>query len=83
MSPSPVTTFLIHIAGPMSEEGVQYCSRCGEMLVDYRGAMVMNGSSPLTGYREGVYIGTSQSCSVVLDRDACEIDEVRCGGLRQ
>lgn len=46
-----------HIAGEMNSEGLQMCVICGEILTDYRGAMVPKGSAPLTGFPSGdIYV---------------------------
>lgn len=37
---------LEHVMGPLLESGVQECTRCGELLTDYRNAWVAPGSSP-------------------------------------
>ena len=42
-----------HVAGDMSPEGVQVCTRCGEVITDYRGAMVLDGTPPLRGWKAG------------------------------
>lgn len=47
---------MIHQAGALTDEGVQRCTRCGTILVDYRGSMVEDGSPPLSGFEEGASI---------------------------
>jgi hypothetical protein len=47
---------MIHLAGPMSKEGVQLCIRCDAVLTDYRNAVVPEGTPPLQGWKEGAHI---------------------------
>jgi hypothetical protein len=44
---------LEHVVGPLLPHGVQECGRCGEVLTDYRNAMVPEGSPPLQGIAVG------------------------------
>lgn len=47
---------MIHEAG-MLTGGVQRCARCGAVIADYRGAMVLKGRGPLpTGFTPGASI---------------------------
>jgi hypothetical protein len=50
---------MIHRAGPLEDDGVQRCTRCGYILTDYRGAMVEEGSGPLQGWQEGAAVEVS------------------------
>jgi hypothetical protein len=43
---------IIHLAGPMGRDGVQRCSRCGTILIDYRRAMVLPGGMLGCGWAE-------------------------------
>lgn len=45
----------IHVAGPMVD-WVQRCARCGEVLSDYRNAMVPEGDPPPCGWAVGAHI---------------------------
>lgn len=51
---------MVHIAGPMSADGVQLCVRCGHILTDYRGAMVPteDAKKPLGGWAVGAHVET-------------------------
>lgn len=42
-----------HVVGPLLDSGVQECSRCGEIVTDYRNTMVPAGTPPLTGLSVG------------------------------
>jgi len=46
---------MIHQAGEMTR-GLQLCERCGEVLTDYRNAMVPVGTPPLRGWAVGASI---------------------------
>lgn len=81
-SPASAPHFTIHIAGPMVD-GLQCCSRCGEVLVNYEGAMTPDPGYAIRGWREGAFVGSGPGCTVLMDRDAQEIDEIACGGLLQ
>ncbi len=45
----------IHIAGRVVD-WVQRCSRCGDVLTDYRNTMVPDDQPPLTGWAVGAHI---------------------------
>jgi hypothetical protein len=50
-------TYVRHIVGEMTEEGIQGCVICGEIITDYRGAMVPEGTPPLRGFDAGdIYV---------------------------
>jgi hypothetical protein len=46
---------MIHVAGKMID-WVQPCTRCGEVLSDYRNAMYPEGTPPPSGWEEGAHI---------------------------
>jgi hypothetical protein len=50
--PQPV----LHVAGKMVEGGVQKCSRCDEVLSDYRNTMAPEGTPAPTGFRPGLLV---------------------------
>ena len=70
------------------ENGVQRCARCGLILIDSRGCMVMGGGE--MGYWAG-FVGVSECVqdghkvqlnpvgSFMMDHDAVEADEYPCG----
>lgn len=66
----------IHEAGPMVA-GVQVCRRCGEVLADYRGAMVPeeDAHKALRGWTEGAAIEVSEGnprySGVTLEEPTC------------
>lgn len=86
MTPSPDFKFFVHIAGPMTD-GLQRCSICGDVLFDYRhGYVVLDPERQQMdgrGWTEGAFVATAGPCSIVLDHDACELDDTACGGLLQ
>lgn len=45
----------IHVAGPLIA-GLQCCGRCGEVLSDYRNAMVPEGDPMPLGWKVGSHI---------------------------
>lgn len=45
----------VHVAGVL-RDAVQRCIRCGQILSDYRGAAVLKGSRPLTGFAVGAAV---------------------------
>lgn len=47
---------MIHRAGELDATGVQLCTRCGEVLTDYRNAWVPEGSPPLFGWTVGAAV---------------------------
>jgi hypothetical protein len=65
-----------HIAGPMSKYGVQRCLRCGEVLTDYRNALVVEGTLPLSGWPRGPVFVTGNATTLVPVGD----DAVPCQG---
>jgi len=71
----------VHIAGEI-EDGVQRCTRCGEILIDYRGTMVMimpDGTIPvLSGWQDGCFVAVDGSYSGVQDHDARDPFEMAC-----
>jgi hypothetical protein len=46
---------MIHEAGIL-RDGVQACKRCGVLLSDYRGAMVLAGEPELKGFALGAHV---------------------------
>ncbi len=56
---SPRYKYISHICGALID-GVQRCVLCGEIISDYRGAMVEAGSGPLKGFEEGKTICISE-----------------------
>jgi len=81
-SSSPAPHFTIHIAGPMLD-GLQCCSRCGEVLVNYQGAVTTDPQYQMRGWKQGSFVGFGRGCSVLMNRNAQEIDESSCGGILQ
>jgi hypothetical protein len=80
----------VHIAGPV-EDGLQRCTRCGEVLINYRGQYVMiaapkecspNRVGP-SFWPQGGFIGKDGGFSCVIAADASDIDEIACGGMVQ
>lgn len=74
---------VVHIAGPYAD-GLQVCTRCGKVLTDYRGAMVVHEFHP---WPAGGYVGCADfpggsTFSVLLKADASALDEVRCDQRR-
>lgn len=63
-----------HIAGPM-RESVQKCTRCGEVLIDGRGAVSSDGRGP-RAFQPGVIYRTD-GC---LTKGRPDGDVVQCGG---
>jgi hypothetical protein len=67
---------MIHVAGELDREGVQRCERCGEILTDYRNAMVPEGSPSLRGWAIGAHIevltGNPRYSGVTNDDPDCE-----------
>lgn len=51
----------VHIAGPLTDDGLQLCIRCGIILTDYRGAEVpsRDAARPLRGWKAGAHIKVS------------------------
>lgn len=43
---------VIHVAGPYKDL-VQYCTRCGEILTDWRNAAYLESDGPPSGIEEG------------------------------
>ncbi len=69
-------TYTIHIAAA-PEPQVQRCARCAAVLIDARGAMSLDGNG-MRAYPTGGFVGVTDACSIQMDRDAREADEVRC-----
>lgn len=71
----------VHIAGEMIG-GVQRCSRCGEILIDYRGAQVMaipgHPTPSWSGWAQGGFISVDGNQSAVAPNDARFIEERKC-----
>jgi hypothetical protein len=51
-----------HLVGEMSKYGVQRCTRCGEVIVNYRGCSAPAGSAPLTGFQAGAAVFVTENC---------------------
>jgi len=77
----------VHIAGPIVGN-VQRCARCGTVLIDSTGAMSVDGMG-MSYWTDGGYVGIVEACddsrlnpvcSIAMDRDAFESDELTCGG---
>jgi hypothetical protein len=72
---------VVHIAGEMIG-GVQRCSRCGVVLIDYMGAAVavMPGNKPPTwsGWPENGFVSVDGNQSAVTPNDARFIEERAC-----
>lgn len=49
---------VVHVAG-QPEGVVQKCSQCGEILVDYTGAVVVSGTNALPCYLTGRMVAVS------------------------
>ena len=58
------TLSIEHLAGPLTKYGIQRCRRCGDVLVDYRNAMVLEGSPPLSGFAVGPVYVTGRATSI-------------------
>lgn len=72
----------VHLADELVDL-VQRCSRCGEVLTDYRNAMVEEGSGPLRGWNEGARVAVAgrnpRMFYTIADDAALEIHETECG----
>lgn len=70
---------VVHIAG--EPDGlIQKCSRCGAVLIDARGAMVMGGGS-IGCWQPGGFVGVTEGNpqqSVAMQCDASASDEYPC-----
>jgi hypothetical protein len=76
----------IHVAAdPIGPN--QLCSRCGETLIDYLNSAGVGPVWSPSWWRTGAFIGvtemadgrkTNPVCTILMDRDAREIDELRC-----
>lgn len=66
----------VHVAGVLRDE-VQRCIRCGQILSDYRGAMVPRGSRPLSGFAVGAPIAM-QGCGKWVTGSKLDANEVPC-----
>ena len=70
---------IVHIAAE-PEGPIQRCARCQEILIDLRGAMVLNGHQ-VGSWKPTAFVGVirgNPTCSFLMDRDALEADELRC-----
>lgn len=67
----------IHVAGPMTGL-VQQCSRCGEILSDYRNAMILEGDPPPRGWADGAHVEITRGfpTQFVVTTDAPTCDEI-------
>jgi hypothetical protein len=67
---------MIHLAGELSDEGVQRCARCGVILTDYRNSMVPAGTSLLSGWPFGarveVFTGNPKYSGLTQHQADCE-----------
>jgi hypothetical protein len=68
---------VVHIAAP-PEAQIQRCSRCQEILIDVRNAMVPIGSPGPGCWGVGCYVGVEGNRSYVRDYDANGPDEMPC-----
>lgn len=79
----------IHQAGRyLDTQGLQYCDRCGEVLTDYRGAMIPVGDPPLAGWATGAFVeiteGNPRQFVVTTHPPTCEAvedDSIESHGL--
>lgn len=66
---------MIHLAGVLFA-GVQICTRCGDVLTDYRGAMVPEGQEALAGWAIGAFVETGGTNpkwqSLTSDQPTCQ-----------
>ncbi len=69
-------TFTIHVAAA-PEPQAQKCSRCSATLIDANGAMSLDGSR-MRAYPTGGFVGSAPGCTILMDHDAREADEIRC-----
>lgn len=65
-----------HVAGPM-EGGVQRCTRCGEILTDFRNTMTEINQPAPTGWGEGSVIEAHGSYSSLI-QDLMDITLPSC-----
>jgi hypothetical protein len=73
-----------HVAGMMGAEGVQRCSRCGAVLIDYRGTFVLGETLPGTrhgGWSPGPVYRVGEKPGNVLDTVTKPDDFVKCAAL--
>lgn len=54
-----------HAAGSLVD-GVQRCTRCGTILCDYRGAMILDGTGPLKGFAPGPVYAFGNGLGIVV-----------------
>ena len=54
-----------HIAGEPTSDGIQYCTRCGQVVVDNRGAMVEIGSGSPGFFESGAIYNQGNMWCVV------------------
>lgn len=57
---------MIHKAGKLGDDGIQFCDLCGFVLTDYRGAMVPIGDPPLCGWAEGAFVDVTDGAPVAM-----------------
>lgn len=73
--------FVVHIAGPVDPNNVQRCSRCGAVLIDFNGAMKIEGDPDPRRWNTGAFVAVgNRGGSVAIARDASEADEIACTG---
>lgn len=77
----------IHVAGPM-REWLQICARCGEILSDYRNAMIPAGDPLPRGWAVGAHVeitrGVPTQFAVTTAIPTCEEiapDSIEAHGL--
>ena len=51
-----VSAIVVHVAGPLTADGVQRCLRCDEVLSDYRNAMIPEDDPHPVGWRIGAHV---------------------------
>ncbi len=69
---------VVHIAGQV-EAGIQLCSRCGLVLVDWRGAMSTDGR--MSFWAVGRMVATAGHCWCVRT-GTLEENEIPCGRVQ-
>lgn len=81
ISPKAPILFVVHIAGDVQTADIQCCSRCGQILIDMHGAMVLDTDAADVRshfWTVGAHIATGLGGSVMMDHDARDSDEMAC-----